>query len=491
MKKIFVCILFLALAVPARSEDFQWSWEKGQDQAKKAGNQSGGSRQAEAAKPEPGGSAPDSADKLPAAGNAAPAAGTDENFLWSWEKEASGEKVKAGAPREVPAVPEVQKQDVKPPVAREPEKVQPASRPPSSPSSIDSRAYDELIRENLQLQRSIAEIKQDKDLARRENEKLGREVKDLERKIADSVSRISELSGQKKSSSDDPARLKELEARLKKAEQEKAQLNADLSALKKVASGTSGADSATGVSRPSSPIKQGSDLYRQIESENTILKQKLVELEADRQKTIKSRTEKEKEEMLAAEEARRAVEAQKEMKAKLESAKSSENKQKKLVADLAERIPGMQKEMTVLQRKVAEKDAVLRENERNLEILASEIEQRENRIRKAEKMVSLMEQAQKDVSQVSDTEKRDMHYNMASVYAQVGRFRDAEREYLHALRLDPLDADVHYNLGILYDENLNDKQRAAMHYRRYLKLRPNGSDVDSVKNWLMNIDMKP
>ena len=160
------------------------------------------------------------------------------------------------------------------------------------------------------------------------------------------------------------------------------------------------------------------------------------------------------------------------------------------MTDLAERIPDMENQLTALQKKISEKDAALKEKEQNLETLAHEVEQRENRIRKAERMVSLMDQAQKDVNEVSDSEKRDMHYNMAAVYAQVGRVKDAEREYLHALRIDPTDADVHYNLGILYDESFHDKQKAAMHYRRYLKLRPSGSDVDAVKNWLLTLDMK-
>jgi hypothetical protein len=52
-----------------------------------------------------------------------------------------------------------------------------------------------------------------------------------------------------------------------------------------------------------------------------------------------------------------------------------------------------------------------------------------------------------------------------------------------------MDADSHYNLGILYDEQFHDQRRAAVHYRRYLKLRPTAPDVDIVRNWLRDIDL--
>ena len=92
--------------------------------------------------------------------------------------------------------------------------------------------------------------------------------------------------------------------------------------------------------------------------------------------------------------------------------------------------------------------------------------------------------------QVNNSEKRDMHYNMAVVYAKEHRFKDAEIEYLKALRLDPTDAAVHYNLGILYDDELDEKLKASVHYRKYLRLAPHAPDVNDVRGWLLAIDMK-
>lgn len=479
-----------------------------------------------------------------------PASSADDNFFWAWENDATNdakgkavtgivppestvvESVKAVLPEKPapPAIPaeiaDLSAGEPRPSKSgavmnKEAPAVQPQPAPAGvieSPASdiakpvavipaqetgrVDAKAYDELIKENLDLHKKIAETKQGKDMVKQENERLAREVKDLEQKISDSISRIKDLATQKDASAVVPARMKDLETRLEKAEQEKAALGVQLATLQKKAA-AQGREPAAPVAeaavrrltaageKPSAePVKAGSDLYIRLERENMLLKQKLGDIESERQKAVKAREDTEKREKLAADETKRALESQKQMKEKLEEVKSGEKKQKRLMVDLAGRIPDMEKEMTVLQKKISEKDAALKEKDRNLEVLANEVEQRENRIRKAEKMVDLMEQAQKDVNQVSDSEKRDMHYNMAAVYSQVGRYADAEREYLRALRLDPADADVHYNLGILYDENLNDKPRAAMHYRRYLKLRPSGPDVDAVKNWLIHIDMK-
>jgi tetratricopeptide (TPR) repeat protein len=575
-----IAILFFALVLSVKAEEFNWSWEKTAGSGKategrgqKTGGDSSSSNQPSAVdlqnsvsnitpssisnppsafvNRESSGSVPDSVDKLPAVSGAVTTPVSNGNFSWTWENKntktdtGKGEGKNAEETAKHPLVqpsalpapfPEKMASEKNPGSAKLPPEIEnltgavpgssgqltsqytnvaslpvsvpvpPVQKPedvnlkPATGGSIDAKAYDELIRENLDLHKKISEAKLDKDLMKLENERLAKEIKDLEERISDSVVKIKDLGKQKESSTNSPVGTRELEIRLIKAEQEKMLLNNQLSVLQKkisdqgkiVGDQTPGIDvrQAAGVNKPAEPVRIGSDLYKKLESENLLLRQKLSELDAERQKAVKAREETEKREKLASEEAKRAVESQKQIKEKLDEAKIMEKKQKKMISDLVERIPDMEKEMTALNKKLSEKDVVLKERDRNLEILANEVHQRENRIRKAEKMVELMEQAQKDVNQVSDSEKRDMHYNMAAVYSQVGRFRDAEREYLHALRLDPTDADVHYNLGILYDDNLNEKQKAAMHYRRYLKLRPNGPDVDAVKNWLINIDMK-
>lgn len=81
-------------------------------------------------------------------------------------------------------------------------------------------------------------------------------------------------------------------------------------------------------------------------------------------------------------------------------------------------------------------------------------------------------------------EKQAMHYNIGCVMRAAGRVRDAERAFLDALAIDPRDPAVHYNLGILYDEDLDRSDKAKKHYQAFLDLAPDDKDAGRVYQWL-------
>jgi len=76
------------------------------------------------------------------------------------------------------------------------------------------------------------------------------------------------------------------------------------------------------------------------------------------------------------------------------------------------------------------------------------------------------------------------HYNAGLVYDQNRQFELALIEYEKALEAVPDDADVHYNLAILYDEYLLDKKKAIKHYQAYLKFCPDARDAVKVSYWI-------
>ncbi|MFA5148784.1 MAG: tetratricopeptide repeat protein [Candidatus Omnitrophota bacterium] len=90
----------------------------------------------------------------------------------------------------------------------------------------------------------------------------------------------------------------------------------------------------------------------------------------------------------------------------------------------------------------------------------------------------------------TDKERLDMHFNLAVVYEKNGMYADAEREYYKCLQIDPNDAEVHYNLGILYDDRMNKTSAALVHYRRYLELRPKGESSEEVRQWIFNAEQE-
>ncbi|MCK5711809.1 MAG: tetratricopeptide repeat protein, partial [Hyphomicrobiaceae bacterium] len=82
-------------------------------------------------------------------------------------------------------------------------------------------------------------------------------------------------------------------------------------------------------------------------------------------------------------------------------------------------------------------------------------------------------------------QKLKLHYNLALAYDRRGMYKKEEREYIKCLKINPNDANVHYNLAILYDDKLNYNNKAVKHYEIFLKLRPSGTDVEKVKDWML------
>lgn len=56
------------------------------------------------------------------------------------------------------------------------------------------------------------------------------------------------------------------------------------------------------------------------------------------------------------------------------------------------------------------------------------------------------------------------------IYAEEGRYKEAEQLYLAALKLDSKNASTHYNLALLYDIYYQDIAKAIPHYESYLAL---------------------
>lgn len=77
-----------------------------------------------------------------------------------------------------------------------------------------------------------------------------------------------------------------------------------------------------------------------------------------------------------------------------------------------------------------------------------------------------------------------MHYNLAVILAGQGRFDAAIREYERVLQVRPDDSDAHYNLAVLYDTEIKDRQKALEHYRRYLSVAPDSPDAANVRLWI-------
>ncbi|HZR78103.1 MAG TPA: LysM peptidoglycan-binding domain-containing protein, partial [Chthoniobacterales bacterium] len=70
-------------------------------------------------------------------------------------------------------------------------------------------------------------------------------------------------------------------------------------------------------------------------------------------------------------------------------------------------------------------------------------------------------------------------------------WKAAQGDYLWAINLyeaaldgTPQSAEIHYKLGLLYDDKLNDPLHALHHFKRYLVLNPDGAHATEVKDFM-------
>ena len=67
---------------------------------------------------------------------------------------------------------------------------------------------------------------------------------------------------------------------------------------------------------------------------------------------------------------------------------------------------------------------------------------------------------------------------------QKREYKEAVGCYQQALEMDPRNAAAHLELGLLYEDKLQDYGYAIYHYRRYLELRPKAEKADLVKQFV-------
>lgn len=84
-------------------------------------------------------------------------------------------------------------------------------------------------------------------------------------------------------------------------------------------------------------------------------------------------------------------------------------------------------------------------------------------------------------------EKFALYYNMGCAYKSAGDYKKAEYWFLNALAINPNDPCLHFNLGILYDDDIGNKKKAQYHYQRFLQLAPDDKDAAKVREWLASL----
>ncbi|MDA0576734.1 MAG: tetratricopeptide repeat protein [Verrucomicrobia bacterium] len=105
-------------------------------------------------------------------------------------------------------------------------------------------------------------------------------------------------------------------------------------------------------------------------------------------------------------------------------------------------------------------------------------------LQQARNEIARLQRALIDQELAHQAEMQRSYYNMGCVYKASRQYERAESEFLKVLAISPNDAATHYNLAILYDDDLNNKAKAREHYRKFLELAPDDKDAPIVQEWL-------
>jgi tetratricopeptide (TPR) repeat protein len=90
------------------------------------------------------------------------------------------------------------------------------------------------------------------------------------------------------------------------------------------------------------------------------------------------------------------------------------------------------------------------------------------------------------IIQIEDAMAKDMaslYQELGTAYVQAKLFGLAIDAYTKALKLTPGNAEVHYNIGLLYQHSRDNPKKALYHLKKYLQFNPearNRKDVESL-----------
>ena len=153
-----------------------------------------------------------------------------------------------------------------------------------------------------------------------------------------------------------------------------------------------------------------------------------------------------------------------------------------LNSQLQDEKDGLQKRFNDAQKSIESKESDLQKAKQKLE----EMEKSVN-LEKSQTQGKLSDEKAALEKQISSLEsglakERGLyHYNLGVAYAQAKLYEEAVDAYEKSLTFDPDNAEANYNLAVLYENMKDDPDRAVVHYKRYLELKPDADDKDQVE----------
>jgi tetratricopeptide (TPR) repeat protein len=77
--------------------------------------------------------------------------------------------------------------------------------------------------------------------------------------------------------------------------------------------------------------------------------------------------------------------------------------------------------------------------------------------------------------------------NLANVVAMMGDYENAVKIFSGVLKIDANHINTHYNLGLIYMQELNRPKDALYHFKRVLEINPNVPQADKVESLIRQL----
>jgi tetratricopeptide (TPR) repeat protein len=88
----------------------------------------------------------------------------------------------------------------------------------------------------------------------------------------------------------------------------------------------------------------------------------------------------------------------------------------------------------------------------------------------------------------ANNKKADYYYNKAVDFIEDEKYQEAAGALKKTIEFAPQGPDAYYNLGVLYEDYLDDKWEARKYYRKYIRLAPDAKDSLQVEGWIKRIN---
>jgi tetratricopeptide (TPR) repeat protein len=339
-----------------------------------------------------------------------------------------------------------------------------------SVGSIDSAPYQRVVDENLELRKEQARLEVEVGALRRKNAALLLDIQDLERKRDQLTVLVSQLK------TPDETRVE-----MTRLQSEKLVLVREIERLRQA---LTAADAPHSPNLPAPVITpaQGSDLFRKIEKENADLRIEVARARESAMNESVGRAVVSKNETSLKEQVVELSARVKRIQSDLETLQKREAAYKKAIEEQAKRAFVAEKKAESLKGEASEVKRDALSVKRELADVKRELAEIK---RKTE-----VPTGDKTIQSGIDGQSVGVMMTAAGRLLAENRIRDAEKLYLKALKQEPNNPLVCYNMGILYGDYLKNSGKAIKYYRRYLDLSPKAPDAAIVRTWITDLETR-